>query len=309
MGARELAADKAVVQRLSAIPEMARVSILCSDKTGTLTLGQMTVIEDATIVYEEGMSVDDLLEHALVATRIEHSDAIDTAITKYFTRKNKDPTTLLGQYNVSTFIPFDPVTKRVTAVVTDKSTGEKLTVVKGAPPVLLGYSGIPADTYAKARKDLMELSGRGFKTLAVCVQVAKNEWKLLGLIAILDPPRHDTCHTVHKCAELGVQVKMITGDQRLIATEVARQLKLPNLSIFEKDVFQPGSTVVAQAGGFGALCESAGGFASVSPEHKHRVVTALQERGHFVAMTGDGVNDAPALSIANVGIVSLFSRA
>ena len=113
VGAQELAADNAVVQRLSAIPEMARVSILCSDKTGTLTLGQMTVIEDATIVYADGLTVDDLLDRALVATRIEHSDAIDTAITKYFTSKNKDPAALLSQYNVSSFIPFDPVTKRV----------------------------------------------------------------------------------------------------------------------------------------------------------------------------------------------------
>ena len=100
----------------------------------------------------------------------------------------------------------------------------------------------------------------------------------------------------------GVEVKMITGDQRLIAVEVARQLQLPNTLIFEKDVFNPNSTVTDQAGGFGVLCERAGGFAGVSPEHKHRVVTALQNRGHFVGMTGDGVNDAPALSIANVGV-------
>ena len=95
---------------------------------------------------------------------------------------------------------------------------------------------------------------------------------------------------------------MITGDQRLIAVEVARQLQLPNTLIFEKDVFNPNSTVTDQAGGFGVLCERAGGFAGVSPEHKHRVVTALQNRGHFVGMTGDGVNGAPALSIANLGV-------
>lgn len=133
-----------------------------------------------------------------------------------------------------------------------------------------------------------EKSERGFKTLAVCLKTDDATWKLLGFCAILDPPRSDTRATVEKCQELGVDVKMITGDQRLIAVEVARQLNLSNLAIFEKDVFNANSHVVDQAGGFGPLCEKAGGFAGVSPEHKHRVVTALQQRGRKVGMTGDG---------------------
>lgn len=138
---------------------------------------------------------------------------------------------------------------------------------------------------------MTEKSERGYKTLAVCLKLDEDMWKLVGLISILDPPRSDTALTVQRCNELGVEVKMITGDQRLIAIEVARQLKLQNLAIFEKDVFNSNSHVADQAGGFPRLCEQAGGFAGVSPEHKHRVVTALQGRGHFVGMTGDGVND------------------
>ena len=107
---------------------------------------------------------------------------------------------------------------------------------------------------------------------------------MLGFISILDPPRSDTAQTVATCRELGVDVKMITGDQRLIAVEVARQLGLPNSLFFDKEVFHPNSLVANQAGGFENLCEQAGGFAGVSPEHKHRVVTSLQNRGHFVGM-------------------------
>ena len=306
VGAQELAKDDAVVQRFSAIPELANMDILCSDKTGTLTLGKMSVIGDENVTFHDDVSVDDLMEYALVATRIEHSDAIDLAITKFF----PDPPGVLSNYDIKRFVPFDPTTKKVTAVAVDKRTQKEFVVVKGAPPVLFNYSGVDKDLLARAQKALNEKSGRGYKTLAVCIGnnpeatsgTTEDSWKLLGLIAILDPPRHDTAQTIKNCNQLGVEVKMITGDQRLIAMEVARQLELHNNMFFEKDVFSPNSHVVDQAGGFGALCERAGGFAGVSPEHKHRVVTALQARGHFVGMTGDGVNDAPALSIANVGI-------
>ena len=298
VGAQELAKDDAVVQRFSSIPELANMDILCSDKTGTLTLGQMTVIKEESIVFHDDVTVEEILELALIASRIEHSDAIDAAITKAF----DNPQAVANKYNVTKFIPFDPSTKRVTAVAERKETGEEIIIVKGAPPVLMGFSGISQELFEKAQAALTERSKRGYKTLAVCIEVDKNEWKLLGFISILDPPRSDTAHTVRKCNELGVEVKMITGDQRLIAMEVARQLKLPNILMFDKEVFNANSQIVRQAGGFGPLCEKAGGFSGVSPEEKHTVVTALQERGHFVGMTGDGVNDAPALSIANVGI-------
>lgn len=298
VGAQELAKDDAVVQRFSAIPEMANMDILCSDKTGTLTLGKMQVIKDESLTFQDDVTVDEMMEISLIATRIEHSDAIDSAITNYF----DDAAKTLSDYEIKKFVPFDPNTKKVTAIAVKKSTGKEIVVVKGAPPVLMTYEGVDPETYQKAQAALNEKSERGYKTLGVAIQVDEHSWKLLGFISILDPPRSDTAETVERCRELGVEVKMITGDQRLIAIEVARQLKLPNTLIFEKDVFNSNSNVVDQAGGFGILCERAGGFAGVSPEHKHRVVTALQNRGHFVGMTGDGVNDAPALSIANVGV-------
>lgn len=245
----------------------------------------MSCIKDESVVFHDDVTVDEMMEYALIATRIEHSDAIDAAITKYF-GQDKAKDLMEKKYEVLKFLPFDPSTKRVTAVATDKETGQEIVVVKGAPPVLMGYSGVSNEVYQKAAASLTELSERGFKTLAVSIEVDESEWKLLGFIAILDPPRSDTAHTVAKCNELGVEVKMITGDQRLIAVEVARQLQLPNKLFFEKEVFNAQSKIVDEAGGFEALCEKAGGFAGVSPEHKHRVVTALQSKGHFVGMTG-----------------------
>ena len=298
VGSQELAKDDAVVQRFSAIPEMAGMDILCSDKTGTLTLGQMTVIEEECVVFQEGVSVPEMMELALVCSRIEHSDAIDAAVTKYFDA----PAKVLEDYEISKFIPFDPATKKVTTFAKKKSTGQDMCIVKGAPPVLMTFGGVDSDTYAKAKQALDEKSARGFKTLAVCVQQDVDTWQLVGFLAILDPPRSDTAHTVSKCDELGVEVKMITGDQKLIAVEVAKQLGLKNNLFFDKEVFHPNSHAANRAGGFANLCEKAGGFASVSPEHKHRVVTSLQSKDHVVGMTGDGVNDAPALSIADVGI-------
>jgi H+-transporting ATPase len=133
VGAQELAKDDAVVQRFSAIPEMAGMDILCSDKTGTLTLGQMSIIEEDSLTFHDDVTVKEMMELALVCTRIEHSDAIDAAITKYF----DDPAGVLSDYEIKKFIPFDPATKKVTAVARKKSTGEEIIVVKGAPPVLM----------------------------------------------------------------------------------------------------------------------------------------------------------------------------
>lgn len=284
VGAKELAKDNAVVQRFSAIPEMAQMDILCSDKTGTLTLGEMTCIKEESVVFHDDVTVDEMMELALVASRIEHSDAIDAAITKYFEGKAKE---VQEKYDIKKFIPFDPNTKKVTAVAQLKDgSGEEIVIAKGAPPVLMEFAGVERELRDRAQATLTERSERGFKTLAVAIAVDATEWKLLGFISILDPPRSDTRHTVERCGELGVEVKMITGDQRLIAVEVARQLNLQNKLFYEKDVFNSNSHAADQAGGFGPLCEKAGGFAGVSPEHKHRVVTALQDRGHFVGMTG-----------------------
>ena len=289
VGSQELAKDSAVVQRFSAIPEMAGMDILCSDKTGTLTLGEMTVIQDECVVFHDDVTVPEMMELALVCSRIEHSDAIDAAVTKFFT----DPASILSNYDIAKFIPFDPTTKKVTVCAKRISTGEDLCIVKGAPPVLMNYAGISRETYKKAQEALGAKSKRGFKTLAVSVQSGEDSWKLLGLLSILDPPRSDTAQTISSCNSLGVEVKMITGDQKLIAVEVAKQLGLPNGLFFDKEAFHPNSHAANKAGGFANLCEMAGGFASVSPENKHKVVTSLQSKDHVVGMTGDGVNDGP----------------
>ena len=224
VGAQELAKDNAVVQRFSAIPEMANMDILCSDKTGTLTLGKMSVIKEESLTFHDDVTVDEMMELSLVATRIEHSDAIDSAITNYF----DDPAGILDGYEIKKFVPFDPNTKKVTAVAIQKATGKEIVVVKGAPPVLMvrlllaralfvkgllltfceknhaqqGYAGVDEETFATAQAALNEKSERGYKTLGVCIQIDEESWKLLGFISILDPPRSDTAETVSRCKDL-----------------------------------------------------------------------------------------------------------
>ncbi|KAL3931738.1 MAG: hypothetical protein SGARI_004134 [Bacillariaceae sp.] len=174
VGSQELARDNAVVQRFSAIPEMAGMDILCSDKTGTLTLGKMTVIPEECVVFHDNTTVQEMMELTLVCSRIEHSDAIDAAVTKYF----DDPAGVLRNYQVTKFVPFDPATKKVTAVAKKLSTGEELCICKGAPPVLMSFGGVDNATYKRAKKALDEKSARGFKTLAVSIQLGEDNWKL-----------------------------------------------------------------------------------------------------------------------------------
>jgi len=154
VGSQELAKDDAVVQRFSAIPEMAGMDILCSDKTGTLTLGKMTIIEEESVVFHDDVSFAEMMELALVASRIEFSDAIDAAITKHFPNPNET----LSDYEITKFVPFDPTTKKVTAVARKISSGEEIVIVKGAPPVLMvrGRDTVFASTKLLLERNLMD---------------------------------------------------------------------------------------------------------------------------------------------------------
>ena len=304
VGALELSKEKAIVQRLSAIEEMAGMDILCSDKTGTLTKNVLELDPAEIEVLDESTGAEDLLLVACLAARFENQDAIDKAVTNALV-----DTTRLTKYKVKRFVPFNPVDKKTMAYVEMKDYISKVEgetggfiVSKGAPSVMHELPGVSAEARARAKEIIVEKAERGLRVVGVASSFDDGKsWTLLGYISLLDPPRHDTAHTIAEAQAQGIDVKMITGDQRAIAIETARRLEL-GTNILGSDIWSETNALIAKAGGLGKLAEECNGFASVFPEHKFKIVESLQNEGHICGMTGDGVNDAPALKRANVGI-------
>jgi H+-transporting ATPase len=293
LGALALSKERAIVSKLSAIEEMAGVDILCSDKTGTLTKNQLTLGDP--ILFSAKNSQDCVLAAAL-ASKIEDRDAIDMAVIGAL----KDQDALKACKQVK-FVPFDPVSKRTEATITD-ARGKTVVVTKGAPQVIVKLAKPRADISERVKKTVADLAAKGSRALGVArSDDGGHTWSLLGVLPMFDPPRDDSKATIDKANEKGVRVKMVTGDDTAIAIETARQLGLgthiiPAAEVFPKDM-DPNNVPLEIADAI----ERADGFARVFPEHKYAIVKALQSRGHLVAMTGDGVNDAPALKQADCG--------
>ncbi|KAH7591771.1 E1-E2 ATPase [Nakaseomyces glabratus] len=302
VGAAYLAKKQAIVQKLSAIESLAGVEILCSDKTGTLTKNKLSLHEPYTV---EGVSADDLMLTAcLAASRKKKGlDAIDKAFLKSLINypKAKDA---LTKYKVIEFHPFDPVSKKVTAVV-ESPEGERIVCVKGAPLFVLKTveedHPIPEDVHENYENKVAELASRGFRALGVARKRGEGHWEILGVMPCMDPPRDDTAETVNEARRLGLRVKMLTGDAVGIAKETCRQLGL-GTNIYNAERLGLGGGGDMPGSELADFVENADGFAEVFPQHKYKVVEILQNRGYLVAMTGDGVNDAPSLKKADTGI-------
>ncbi|PBP23941.1 plasma membrane ATPase [Diplocarpon rosae] len=302
VGAAYLAKKKAIVQKLSAIESLAGVEILCSDKTGTLTKNKLSLAEPFTV---PGVDADDLMLTAcLAASRKKKGiDAIDKAFLKalrYYPRAKA----VLSKYKVIEFHPFDPVSKKVQAIV-ESPQGERIICVKGAPLFVLKTveedHPIPENIDQAYKNKVAEFATRGFRSLGVARKRGEGQWEILGIMPCSDPPRHDTARTINEAKTLGLSIKMLTGDAVGIARETSRQLGL-GTNVYNAERLglggggdMPGSEVYD-------FVEAADGFAEVFPQHKYNVVEILQQRGYLVAMTGDGVNDAPSLKKADTGI-------
>ena len=290
VGSRLLSRKQAIVRRLAAIEEMAGLDILCSDKTGTLTKNELTLGDPFLL---QGVSRDDVILAAALASHAENPDAIDHAIMEGLGDVGK-----LKAYTVTHFRPFDPVHKRTEADVKD-GQGQTFKVTKGAPQVILGMVANRDAASEQVNAKVTEFAGRGFRSLGVARTDASGQWQLLGVLSLFDPPRDDSASTIASAQHMGLRVKMVTGDQLAIAKETAKELGLgPN--IMEASIFSDSEH--HEVARVNDAVERADGFAEVFPEHKYHIVDVLQKRGHIVGMTGDGVNDAPALKKADAGI-------
>jgi len=290
VGARLLARKQAIVSRLVAIEELAGVDVLCADKTGTLTQNKLTLGDPFSV---NNIPAAQIILSAALASRIENNDTIDLAVLGGL--KDKDA---LKDYQVVHFLPFDPVHKRTEATVKGKD-GKTFKVSKGAPQVVLALSANAGSVKAAADKAVNDFAARGFRSLGVARAEGDGPWQFLGVLPMFDPPREDAKTTIATALTMGVKIKMVTGDQLAIAKEMAKTLgmgtNILDASLLGDSKKQESAAVVESV-------ENADGFAEVFPEHKFHIVDVLQKHNHIVGMTGDGVNDAPALKKADCGI-------
>jgi H+-transporting ATPase len=293
IGAVALAKMKAIVTRLESIEEMAGMDVLCSDKTGTLTQNKLTLGEPALFSARDAQ---ELILMGSLASKEEDQDAIDQAVLAGLADKQA-----LAKYTQTAFMPFDPINKRVEAIEKDTS-GLTFKVTKGAPQVILQMCHLDTATQDQANAKVDEFAQKGYRTLGVARNEDGNTWKFLGILPLYDPPREDSAETIKQAQSHGIKVKMITGDNLSIAKQISQQLGLGTNIHPADELFGEGGGEKAISKSTEARVEAADGFAQVFPEHKFDIVQALQGADHTVGMTGDGVNDAPALKQANTGI-------
>jgi len=290
VGARLLAKKEAIVTRLAAIEELAGVDVLCADKTGTLTQNKLTLGDPFSV---NDIPAEQVILNAALASRADNKDTIDLAVLGGL---NDDQA--LNDYQVVHFQPFDPVHKRTEASVKG-ADGAEFKVTKGAPQVILELAANVGEMKSAVDEAVNAFAARGFRSLGVARAEGDGEWRFLGVLPLFDPPREQAKATIATAREMGVKIKMVTGDALAIARETAAKLGL-GANILDAGGF--GDTKQHETAQLAESIEHADGFAQVFPEHKFHIIDVLQQRGHIVGMTGDGVNDAPALKKADCGI-------
>ncbi|KAJ6854085.1 plasma membrane ATPase-like isoform X1 [Iris pallida] len=305
IGSHRLSQQGAITKRMTAIEEMAGMDVLCSDKTGTLTLNKLSIDKNLIEVFANGVEKDHVVLMAARASRVENQDAIDAAMVGMLA----DPKDARAGIKEVHFLPFNPVDKRTALTYVD-ADGNWHRVSKGAPEQMLSLCNCKDAIRSKVHSVIDKFAERGLRSLAVARQEvpertkesAGGSWQFVGLLPLFDPPRHDSAETIRRALNLGVNVKMITGDQLAIAKETGRRLGMgvnmyPSSSLLGQNKDESIAALPVDE-----LIETADGFAGVFPEHKYEIVKKLQERKHICGMTGDGVNDAPALKKADIGI-------
>jgi len=290
VGAVELSKKQVLVTRLDSIEDAASMDVLCLDKTGTITQNKLSIVDSIPFF---GYRREDVVVFAGLASKEESRDAIDLAAIENAKTWSDD----FKLYKQVSFTPFEPSTKRAEAIVEYK--GQQFKVVKGAPQVVISLcEKLSEESRQKISETVEELSQKGYRTLAVAKSQSGDTVSLgfVGLFSLADPIRPDSKDMIEEAKELGVKVKMLTGDNIHIAKEIAHQASIGAQIIRMADLKNLSEAEQARK------IEESDGFAEIYPEDKYKIVKLLQSRGHMVGMTGDGVNDAPALKQAEMGV-------
>ena len=291
VGARELAKRGVLVTRLSATEDAATMDVLCVDKTGTITMNQLAV---TGVIPLEDATESEVLFAAALASQESNQDPIDLAFLA--AAKGRHIFDNAPVVTPISFAPFDAKNRRTEAVV--EQNGQRLRVMKGAVRTVAEACGLQPPAIETLEARVSESARKGYRTLAVARGPESGTSTLIGLVALYDPPRPDAKQLIAALHDLGVSVKMLTGDALAVASEIAHGVGLSNIrrvSDLKAASAQGGNEAVD-------LLAGTDGFAEVYPEDKYIVVRHLQAAGHVAGMTGDGVNDAPALRQAEVGI-------
>ena len=319
-GTQKMAREHAIIRKLQAVEGLGSVSVICSDKTGTLTQNKMTVKKLYTagkIISAEDADFSDALQEPLLRTALLCSDATinengevgdptETALVRLGENYGFDEEETRKKYPRLTEIPFDSDRKLMSTV--HQLSGGLVMVTKGAVDVLLDRCIISPEERTEVERVNEEFSSQGLRVLAFACRTVpstaisladEDHLNFLGLIAMMDPPREESKAAVAECIAAGIRPIMITGDHKVTAAAIAKEIGIltPGTEAVEGAVIESMSDQELQD-----FVPKVSVYARVSPEHKIRIVRAWQERGCLVAMTGDGVNDAPALKQADIGV-------
>ena len=330
-GTQKMAKENAIIRKLYAVESLGSVSVICSDKTGTLTENKMVVQEvfvDQKVIPHDRLSVGNPIEKNVIIKSLLCSDAVEKeqkelgdpteiALVKLGKQYHFDELVVRERYPRIAEIPFDSDRKLMSTV--NQIDGEYIMITKGALDVLLpkivkietsnGVSTITAEQRKKIEEANHQFSMNGLRVLAIAYKQVRNyptfpaamerDLTFVGLVAMMDPPRKESKAAVESCIEAGIKPVMITGDHKITATAIAKQigiLKDPSEAIEGYEIEELTDQELQEK------VQDISVYARVTPEHKIRIVKAWQEKGNVVAMTGDGVNDGPALKQADIGV-------
>ncbi|MBE5730317.1 plasma-membrane proton-efflux P-type ATPase [Candidatus Parvarchaeota archaeon] len=285
-GTERLSSKNILVTKLEAIEEASTMTVICLDKTGTITKNQLSISDP--IQYGKFSNVD-VFRYAALASRVEDNDQIDLAIIHGAQERKID----LKDYTVKTFRPFDPSTKTSSAVVS--FNGNEITVLKGFPESVMETCKLSSNDKNKINSSIDEMASKGYRTIAVAYKDG-SKWNFVGVIPMNDKPREDSKKLIDELRSLDLNVKMLTGDNENTAKAIAKEVDIGDNILDVSALNGKSEKEIAE------IITRADGFAGVYPKDKYTIVKALQDNGFHVGMTGDGVNDAPALKQAEVGI-------